>query len=232
MLISFPGMNRRAAPAEVAPRSAMAPGLQQLRAYWEALRDGPLPPLRSQISPRGIESTLSTTFIIERVAPGVARFRIAGADLGALAGCDPRGMPLSVLFDPRGRGHLAEDLEQVFAGPAVFEARMEAERGAGRPALAAQMLILPLRNDWDRSELAIGTLALCGETGRRARRFFVASGSVTPLCAGNAGKPAPISLAAANPLPAAEGFADPAAAYHADMPQGARPYLRLVTTGG
>jgi len=33
--------------------------------------------MRSQIDPRGLEQVLPSAFILERIAPGVARFRIA-----------------------------------------------------------------------------------------------------------------------------------------------------------
>lgn len=180
MLISFPGLGHRSEKTNAAEAEARRV-LQQMRGYWEAQREGVLPPKRSQIDPRGLEGALSGAFILERVAPGVARFRIAGSHLAELAGCDPRGMPMSVLFEPRGRSHLGDALEQVFNGPATLEMQLEAERGVGRPALTAQVMILPLRNDWGKTDLAIGVVALIGEVGKRARRFHIARVTVTAL---------------------------------------------------
>lgn len=223
MLIAFPG-------SESVPRPAMptvlAAPLQELRGYWEALRDHGCAPFRSQINPRGMEGALAGAFILERVAPGVARFRIAGSLIGDVVGCDARGMPLSVLFDPRGRAQLGEAVERVFAGPAMLELRLEAERGLGRPALSAQALLLPLRNEKGETDLAIGCLSLSGEPGRKARRFFTASSTVTPLQPGG-GESRPREEQPMRGMQAlAEGFAETANEF---IPRGAeRSYLRLV----
>jgi hypothetical protein len=216
MLISFPGVTRTA--DGTARQGATPPALQQLRAYWEALREGGLPPRRSAIDPRGIEPVLGTAFILERIAPGVARFRIAGSDLSDLAGCDPRGMPASVLFEPRARSHFAESLEQVFTAPAHLDLRIEADRGVGRPALSAQVMLLPLRNEAGQTHLALGAIALAGDVGRRARRFHIGSATITALAGARADTPQPVA-----------GFAEATIRFADTAP---RPYLRLVRTNG
>ncbi|HEX9856966.1 MAG TPA: PAS domain-containing protein, partial [Paracoccaceae bacterium] len=155
--------------------------ISEVRAYWEALRHGPRLPLRAQIDPRGIEGALEGAFILERVAPGIARFRLAGMQLVELIGMEVRGMPVSALFDPTGRQRLASGLEQVFTSPAVLDLRLEAERGIGRPSLTARMVVLPLRRDSDGADLALGCLATEGEIGRRPRRFFIANAMIEPL---------------------------------------------------
>ncbi|MCB2111761.1 MAG: PAS domain-containing protein, partial [Rhodobacteraceae bacterium] len=62
-----------------------------VRAYWEALRAGREVPYRSEIDPRGIESALEHTFVLERIAPRIARFRLAGVHLCDLMGMEVRG---------------------------------------------------------------------------------------------------------------------------------------------
>jgi hypothetical protein len=223
MLIAFPGSDRVFGSA---PAAVLAAPLQELRGYWEALREEGRAPFRSQINPRGMEGALAGAFIVERVAPGVARFRIAGALIGDLVGCDPRGMPLSVLFDPRGRAQLAEAVEQVFIGPAMLDLRLEAERGLGRAALSAQALLLPLRNEMGETDLAIGCMALSGEPERRARRFFASGSTVTPLQVGGGEGRGQPGRHVAEPLPLVEGFAEPAAAFASASAE--RSYLRLV----
>ena len=47
--------------------------IAEVEAYWEALRGVRMMPLRSEIDPRGIERALDHTFILERIAPGLAR---------------------------------------------------------------------------------------------------------------------------------------------------------------
>ncbi len=150
------------------PRFAV---LAQVRAYWQGLRHGMALPQRDMIDPRGIAEALERTFLLERVAPGIARFRIAGMHLHDLIGLDVRGMPLSTLFDPVARTRLAEGLEAVFTTPAILEMWLEAERGLGRPRLEGRMLVLPLSDAQGQSTLALGCLALAGGLGRAPRRF-------------------------------------------------------------
>ena len=52
--------------------------VEKIRTYWESLRiEGDIP-LRAAVDPRGIEAALEFAFMVERVAPGVARLRLAG----------------------------------------------------------------------------------------------------------------------------------------------------------
>ncbi|MEM1421046.1 MAG: PAS domain-containing protein, partial [Pseudomonadota bacterium] len=57
------------------------PGLSLVEAYWEGLRAGRLVPRRADVDPRGIDQALEYSFILERIAPGMARFRLAGMHL-------------------------------------------------------------------------------------------------------------------------------------------------------
>ena len=163
------------------PNGVAPDPLAQLRAYWEGLRvDGGIP-TRSQISPRGIESALSCTFLIERVAPGIARFRIAGMDLADFMGMEVRGLPFSSIFCPGARGELSAKLEAVFHESAILSLEMTAERGLARPALSAKMLALPLRNEQGQVALALGCMALKGQAGRTPRRFDILDSSMDVL---------------------------------------------------
>ena len=155
--------------------------LAQVRGYWEALRHGAHVPSRLQVDPRGIEDALSQTFILDRIAPGHARFRIAGMHLADLMGMDVRGMPLSSIIEPSARAGFAAGLEQVFAHPALLSLDLEAERGIGRPSLSGRMLILPLADEAGLVRMALGCLVTAGTVGRGPRRFFTAHQSVTAL---------------------------------------------------
>ena len=96
--------------------------LAEVRAYWEGLRHGSdLPRPRRDLTRAGLPGALENTFLLERIAPGIARFRLAGMQLHDLMGMDVRGMPLSSLIEPAGRSRLAESLESVFAGPSTLE---------------------------------------------------------------------------------------------------------------
>lgn len=147
--------------------------LAEVRAYWEGLRRTGDIPRRDEIDPRGIAGALENTFLLERVAPGVARFRLAGMQLHDLMGMDVRGMPLTALIDPADRARMGDQLETVFAVPSTLEVRLEAERGLGRPALEARMLLLPLTSTRGVVDLALGCMAIHGAMGRAPRRFAI-----------------------------------------------------------
>lgn len=244
MALSFLGRGGKsgASGGSGGPRFAM---LAEVRAYWEGLRDGGALPARDKIDPRGIAGALENTFLLERVAPGIGRFRIAGMQLHDLMGMDVRGMPLSALFEPAGRNRLADGLESVFTGPSVMELWLEAERGIGRPALEGRMIVLPLTSLRGETDLALGCLAMEGALGRAPRRFAIAGllSEVIERRQGERRETArdmpdrrmpilPPDLPPVQPIPApAKGFSEPAAGFappSAPRPPRGKPNLRLV----
>jgi len=219
------GGSRSGGPAD--PRAIMA----QVRAYWEGLRIGSEIPSRGDIDPRGIEGALLNAFILERVGKGLARFRIAGADLSQIFGLDPRGMPFSACFTPEGRSLLAPALEQVFQGPARLEMELAGEEGFGRPKLSAHVLVLPLRTHHGDVGYALGCLVVEGHTGRLPRRFSTTARKLVPL------GPYPAQKAdflratldqAARPRPVSAGFADAETAFRPARAAPGRAHLKLV----
>ena len=197
--------------------TAATPGfgaIQAVRGYWEALRVGGGLPRRDQVDPRGIAHALENVFLIERIAPGLARFRLAGMHVNQIMGLDVRGMPLTSLFDPGARTRITDALEPVFAGPSVLEVWLEAERGIGKPALEARMILLPLVGSAGEPSLALGCLASVGTIGRMPRRFAVT---------GLVREPVGVSVSA----PADYSFAESTVPYFPPPPRGT-PNLRLV----
>ena len=172
--MAYFGKGGRGGSFDAGPEANRFAMLAEVRAYWEGLRQGHDLPRRDEIDPRGIAGALENTFLLERVAPGIARFRLAGMQLHDLMGMDVRGMPVSSLIEPQGRIRLAEALEGVFAGPGTLEVWLEGERGIGRPALEARMLLLPLTATRGDTGLALGCIALHGALGRAPRRFAIA----------------------------------------------------------
>lgn len=154
--------------------------VQAVRGYWEALREQGGVPRRDRIDPRGLADHLDKVFLVERIAKGQARFRLAGMHLNDMLGMDVRGMPLSSLFEPVARTKLAAELEQVFDAPSILEIWLEAERGTGRPALSGRMLLLPLVGSAGEPDLALGCFVTEGAIGRQPRRFAV-SGMVREM---------------------------------------------------
>ena len=150
------------------------PPVSEVEAYWDALRGPSLVPFRSEIDPRGIERSLEYAFIAERIAPGMARFRLAGHHLSDLMGMDVRGMPVTSFFTPAGRTRVKSVLEEVFEGPAKATLTLNSETGIGKPAIEARLLLLPLKSDLGDISRALGCLVAHGSIGRTPRRFDVA----------------------------------------------------------
>jgi hypothetical protein len=145
---------------------------QALRAYWEALRLNGALPDRSRIDPRGLADHLEHIILVERIAPGHCRLRLAGSAVHDVLGMEARGMPLTAILEPASRTKLSERLDAVFDEPAILDIWLTGERGIGRPALTGRLLLLPLANDGQRSKgEAIGCLLTSGMIGRTPRRF-------------------------------------------------------------
>ncbi len=250
MAMSFLGRGGKSGASNGGSGGSRFAMLAEVRAYWEGLRDGGSLPARDHIDPRGIAGALENTFLLERVAPGVARFRIAGMQLHDLMGMDVRGMPMSALFEPAARNRLADGIEGVFSDPAVLELWLEAERGIGRPSLEGRMILLPLVGSKGETDLALGCLAMEGALGRAPRRFAISGlmsealeqrpalrqeprvltdRRVPPVDAARpVSMPAPVT--ALRPVQPA-GFAEPPADFARDFtprPPRGKPNLRLV----
>ncbi|MCB2135430.1 MAG: PAS domain-containing protein [Rhodobacteraceae bacterium] len=199
------------------------PALAGLRAYWEALRQGREVPARTEIDPRGIETALAHTFMLERIAPGNARFRLAGRHLVDVLGMEVRGMPLASFFLPNARDRLSALLEDVFRAPAIADLTMSADCGLGRPDATARLVLLPLRGDDGQIDRALGGFAVNGAIGRTPRRFDIAAVHRTPLSARR-----PMGLSHVAPV----GFAEPAVRFDLPLRPRNRGHLRLVKSDG
>lgn len=195
---------------------AAIPCLQILRGYWEGLRVGGALPMRAAVNPSGLGGALENAFIVERIASGMGRFRVAGSALGDVMGIEPRNMPLTMLFEPVARGMLTRVLDEVFTSATALDITMEAERAIGRPHLAARMIVLPLRGTDGEYHQAIGALALSGTVGRSPRRF-----GITRLRSEALDAPAAFIPAPTRPIPLSARLPEIA-------PQMARSHLRLV----
>lgn len=147
--------------------------LQDVRAYWEAMRQGGRLPRRDDINPRGMASALEQVFLVEQIAPTHGRLRLAGMGLSDLLGMDVRGMPVTALLEPVARAQLSEALGGLFRGDHILDLWLEAERGIGRPPLTARMLLLPLIGSHGEPDLALGCLCSKGSIGRAPRRFRI-----------------------------------------------------------
>ena len=163
-------------------RRAEIPGhdnqiLQSLEQYWQTLRHAQKLPARNDVSPGKIDNALPHAFILQSVAPGTARFRVAGQRLHDLLKMDARGMPLSTIFLPEAREQLQSLLESAFSSPAVVSIPLVSPATILRPALQGTILLLPLRDNNDNTTRMLGALVSDPETGNRPRRFMIPQGA-------------------------------------------------------
>lgn len=206
--------------------------VRELRAYWEGLRPAGGLPKRSDIDPRGIENALEYAFILERIAPGLARLRIAGMHLNDLMGMEVRGMPISSFIPPAGRAGLAETLEAVTSRPATALLSLRSAQGIGRPAVEGRMLLLPLVSDFGDVSRVLGCFETSGQIGRAPRRFDIVQTELRGLDAPRLGAtPEPVARPETRPTetrPAEPaGFAEPRADFEGKA-QRRGSHLRLV----
>ncbi|WP_226621474.1 PAS domain-containing protein [Alloyangia pacifica] len=208
--------------------------LKQIESYWRELlgEDGQVP-LRSQIDPRGIESALEYAFLGERIAPMLAKLRVAGTHLNDIMGLDMAGMPLSTLIAPEDREQLGAAVSKLFSDGLVIRLHLVAEEGFGKGRLTGDMLLLPLRSDLGDMSRMIGALVTHGRLGRTPRRFRIESISMRPPVAGEHPQfTDPSDAPKATLKPPLQGLSEDAAVYRpapAQSRDGKRPpYLRLV----
>lgn len=157
------------------------PAVSQAEAYWHGLCDGRIVPNRSDVNPRGISNILANAFILEMIAPGMAKIRLAGQAITDILGMEMRGMPITAFFAPEARRDIQNALEQLFDSPATVHASLVSEGGFTRQRLEAQMFMAPLRDDQGRVTRALGTLQLRTEIDRAPRRFKFHELNITKL---------------------------------------------------
>ncbi len=194
------------------------PVLSMVEAYWTALRGNRRAPARSEIDPVGIEDALEYAFILERVAPGISRFRIAGSHLNDLMGMEVRGMPVTSLFEPSSRMHASQSIERVYRDATPLELRLFSPNKSETDRLDAQFLLLPLQSDFGDISRALGVLVSRGRIGQTPRRFDLADTAKLRS-----------TIAELVETPSTPEFAEKAATFeHQKKPDAKRPALRLV----
>ena len=167
------------------------PIVSELINYWDHLRAGRDVPLRAEIEPKDIQSTLSNSFILERSAPGTVRFRLAGVHMNELMGMEVRGMPVRAFFELSDRKRLMEHVEMVFEGPCILDIELISD-SQGSASLEGRMVLMPLRNHDGEISRALGVLVTDGLVGLPPRRFRIRRQSLIPV---QPGKPLMIDAA-------------------------------------
>jgi hypothetical protein len=210
------------------PRIRGRAPIKMVEAYWEGLRNGRLMPNRGEVQARGLGAAMDNAFILERVANGFARMRVAGPRLNDLMGMETRGMPVSALFLPEQRSQLSDTLEAVFGEPAMARLTLLAPAAADGPMFAGEVLLLPLRSDLGDVTRALGCLIYEGMIGKAPRRFRIDAEERRTLT-GFAETPEAPTIVPRR-MVEAPGFAESTAAFEPPRQRrvGERPHLRLV----
>lgn len=181
-------------------QQALFPALSRIESYWEGLRNGRLMPARGEVDPRGIADSLEYAFVLEKIAPGLGRLRLAGMHLGDLMAMEVRGMPLTAMFLPEARRELQKAQEAVLGQPAALRLTLAADSGLGRAPLTGQMLLLPLRDDYGAPTRVLGGLQTRGEIGRGPRRFRIRDIETKPLDTDPLTSPRPLDASRTAPV--------------------------------
>lgn len=199
--------------------------LTELESYWRSLPRVRGVPQRKDIDPSKMDGLLENSFILERVAPGVARIRVAGRGITNLLGIEPRGVPLTAAFLPAARATISRNLETAFTSPGLVEIELIGPRAVGQPLLKGKVLLLPLRDDHGRVTRVMGALVMSGRRGLGGRRFDIAPDTKVRF------EPS-LDLHAVPDVGAPDAGNRDVGAYgaqHATTPK--RPSLRMVDTG-
>lgn len=145
----------------------------ELERYWASLPRTRGVPMRKDVDPAKMGGLLEDSFILERVAPGVARLRVAGRNVAKLLGIEPRGLPLTAAFLPEARAELGQHLEAAFMTPGLVEIALTSPRAVGQPVLQGKILLLPLRDDLGFVSRIMGVLVMSGRRDMGGRRFAI-----------------------------------------------------------
>lgn len=194
------------------------PVLQALEDYWKTLRHAERIPARNDLVPSKIDHVLPYAFILQRVAPGIARFRVAGQKLHGLLKMDARGMPFTTLFEPEARDRIQDLIEQAFVEPAIIGMSVNSPGTLLRPVIEGKMLLLPMRDHHGTANRLLGALVTQPHTANRPRRFTISEKSAVRH------EPLGIKIAATQIIPR-----EPVVT---EKPDVSRPALRLVVNNG
>jgi hypothetical protein len=193
--------------------------LQEIEEHWRELQAASDHlPRREDVDTGRIAGALPHTFVLERIAPGHARFRVAGRSLVELLGGEARGLPLSVLFSPKGREGLAPWVQRCLEGPALVDLLVEASQGALRQPLRGRLLMLPLLDPEGAATRILGGL-LTDSTPRSPNLRFDLADAV----------PRVETVAPRAVARQAFGMA-PGMSARPGLRESERPYLRLVVS--
>lgn len=156
------------------------PVVARLGQIWESLRRDSALPDREALTPAALSDILPNAFLIDRVRPGLVRFRVAGQHLSQVMGMDVRGMPLRAFMEITDRKRLMENVESVFETCARLDMGLVSD-AQGRATLTGRMVLLPVTGPEGKPDRALGVLVTEGLIGLTPRRFRIRHLALSPL---------------------------------------------------
>jgi hypothetical protein len=160
-------------PNTVAQTGLNDPILTSLERYWRSLRHARHIPVRNDLNTNKRDSAQPHAFILQRVAPGTARFRVAGQRVHDMLKMDARGMPFSTLFHSEVREDIATLVETAFGEPAIIGMPLVSAGAFMRPKLHGAMLLLPMQDDKGETSRLLGAFVTPDIAQTRPRRFEI-----------------------------------------------------------
>ena len=132
--------------------------LDDLARYWDELRGHRMAPRRTDLNPSRFGAALEHMFILETVAGGPLRIRLAGTRLCDLMGMEPRGMPARAIFAERDQMRADDLLHEVVSHPAKIDIGLSVTALGGQ-IYEGGMILRPMTDDFGDITRVLGCLA-------------------------------------------------------------------------
>jgi hypothetical protein len=147
--------------------------LHALELDWRRMCGNAMTPTHVGLAPVKLDAALPHAFVLRRIEPGMARFRIAGQRLHDLLHMDPRGMSFGAFFTEAARDTALELLDAAFTLPAILAIPLIAPRRFGLAPVRGTALLLPMRDAAGDVTRMLGALVTSGSVPRRGVRFDI-----------------------------------------------------------
>jgi len=195
--------------------------VDRIATFWDTARDGRVLPDRDALDLATLGAAQDHLFLVERIACGIGRIRLAGAYLSEVMGLAAEGVPFSALFRPADRRQSATLLEAVLDGPERIRAELTAGGHVLTPPMTGRLFLAPVADRRRGVLRLLGALQADAAPKDPPRRFRI--DRIARLSLGQEPCGAVVH----------PGFAEPAPAAFAQAPcrTHGRPALRLVKNG-
>lgn len=168
---------------------------RSLLAYWQGLRRGRVAPFRAEVDPRDMTCEARHLFIIEVLADGTQRFRLAGTGLIDTFSMELRGHSTRIIMEGRAQESFAALIAETLAEPGIGYARLSPAGLHGGDLW--EMLLLPLRSENGTMDRVIGLMHQLAGMRRSERllplRFTFEEMWIEPIEVTSTDEPAPIA---------------------------------------